>query len=338
MARWETYKVGRTIAGAGVYGLVADDQSFTTVSEEGNKFYIQYSRLNSKISAEAFYVINGGEFTPSGLLAPINEFDFFLGYTPPSLGFVGDIDTGIRGDGFDGIIFTAGGLDVVTISSSNTVTFVPKIEVPLGTLSSPSVKCAFDTDTGINFTFDNPNTMQLVAGGALVADVGRDGIRIGDKCEAEAFYLTQGGDVFAYDFNQEHFYITPAKSNIGRKVVNLDVFKGLQSKSINVESPTSAEDIAWFFTEAAVTVSKVRSVLRGTTPSVTFGIYHNTDRSAAGNNVFSTNQASTSTTVGDSPVPSGDPTIPANSHVWIETSAASGTIAEWCVTAFFTED
>ena len=40
---------------------------------------------------------------------------------------------------------------------------------------------------------------------------------------AEAFYLAQGGEVFAYDFNREHFYVTPSKVNISRKVVNLDV-------------------------------------------------------------------------------------------------------------------
>jgi hypothetical protein len=139
------------------------------------------------------------------------------------------------------------------------------------------------------------------------------------------------GDILAENGKVEAagFYVTDGKELL---------WNPSKSIAITVEGPTNTEDISWFFTDKAITITAVESVLRGSTPSVTFNITHDPDRSAAGNDVFTTDQATTSTTTGDSIDPNGDPTIPANSFVWIETSAASGTITEWNVTAFFTED
>ena len=114
---------------------------------------------------------------------------------------------------------------------------------------------------------------------------------------------------------------------------------GIGRKSILVEDPTSSEDLTMWFTEEAVTVRQVEAVLRGSsTPSVTISVMHNTDRNAAGNNVLTAATAITSTTTGDSPAIGGDVTIPANSFVWLETSAQSGTVDELNVTIKFTED
>ncbi len=114
---------------------------------------------------------------------------------------------------------------------------------------------------------------------------------------------------------------------------------GIGRKSILVEDPTASEDLTMWFTEEAVTVRQVEAVLRGTsTPSVTISVMHNTDRNAAGNNVLTSATAITSTTTGDSPAIGGDVTIPADSFVWLETSAQSGTVDELNVTIKFTED
>jgi hypothetical protein len=110
------------------------------------------------------------------------------------------------------------------------------------------------------------------------------------------------------------------------------------TKGITIESPTSSEDITWFFTDRAITVVQVRAVLNNgaSTPSVTYQVYHATDRSAAGTGV-TTSGAVTSTTTGTDATLS-DTTIPADSWVWIETSAQSGTTPEIALFIEYTDD
>src|SRR3972149_10477644 len=83
------------------------------------------------------------------------------------------------------------------------------------------------------------------------------------------------------------------------------------TKDITIESPTAAEDITFFYTPIAITVTEVRVVQVGTTPSLTLQLKHSTDRSAAGNNL-TTSAAHTSTTTGSTATMSDD-TIPAAS-------------------------
>jgi len=179
------------------------------------------------VRAEAFYVVTGGELNQLGARLKSNDFDLDLGYIPPSYGFLDDPDTGIRMAAADTLAFMVGGVDQVTLTPTQYSSIVP-IAVPISSAATPSLQCGSDTDTGINFAAGaaNRNTFQFVAGGTAVATVGRDGIRAEDKMEAEAFYLTRGGEVFAYDFNREHFYVTAAKTTIGRYVVNLDTDPG----------------------------------------------------------------------------------------------------------------
>lgn len=111
-----------------------------------------------------------------------------------------------------------------------------------------------------------------------------------------------------------------------------------KTKNIAVEDPTSAEDISWFFTPIAITVTEVTAVNVGTSPSVTISIMHNTDRNAAGNNVLTSATAITNTTTGQNPAIAGDVTIPIDSFVWLETSAQSGTVDILLVSLTYTED
>ena len=112
------------------------------------------------------------------------------------------------------------------------------------------------------------------------------------------------------------------------------------SKSITIESPTSSEDITIFYTNIAITIAAVEGVINnGTaTPTVTCQIYHSTDRSAAGNTVFASARAVTSVTSGDNLTLGGDTTVPANSFVWLQTSAQGGTTPELHLTIRYTED
>jgi hypothetical protein len=112
-----------------------------------------------------------------------------------------------------------------------------------------------------------------------------------------------------------------------------------KSKHITVENPGASEDLTVFFTEKAITISEIRAVLRGSaSPSVTWTIRHSTDRSAVGNEVVTGGTTTTSTTTGDDVTSFNDATIPADSFVWLETTAQSGTVDELHVTIVFSED
>lgn len=117
-------------------------------------------------------------------------------------------------------------------------------------------------------------------------------------------------------------------------------FSGIKvSKALTVESPTSSEDISMFFTEEAVTITKMACVLVGSsTPSVTWTIRHSTDRSGAGNEVVTSGTTTTSTTTGSIVTSFNDATVPANSYVWFETTAQSGTVDSLNVTVIYDKD
>lgn len=112
-----------------------------------------------------------------------------------------------------------------------------------------------------------------------------------------------------------------------------------KSKAVTIESPTATEDITLFFTDDAITVTQLNAVLRGSsTPSVTWTIRHSTDRNATGNEVVTSGTTTTSTTTGSVVTSFNDATIPADSWVWLETSASSGSVDELNVVVEFTID
>ena len=111
------------------------------------------------------------------------------------------------------------------------------------------------------------------------------------------------------------------------------------SKSITIEDPTSSEDISAFFTNSAITITEIRAVLVGSsTPSVTWTVRHGTDRSAVGAEAVTGGATTTSTTTGDDVTSFNDATIVADSFVWLETTAKSGTVDELHITVFYTID
>ena len=80
-------------------------------------------------------------------------------------------------------------------------------------------------------------------------------------------------------------------------------------------------------------------MLGSATPSVTWTIrHHATDRSNAGNEVVTGGTTTTSTTSGDDVTSFNDATIPADSFVWLETTAQSGTVDELSVSMIYTID
>jgi hypothetical protein len=111
-----------------------------------------------------------------------------------------------------------------------------------------------------------------------------------------------------------------------------------QTRTLTIESPSSSENISFFYTDKAITITKAAYAVRGSSPSVTIDIHHSTDRSSGSpNELFGTNVAVTSTT-GTTNTTFNDATIPAGSFVWFISSASSGTNNELTITLTFTED
>lgn len=111
-----------------------------------------------------------------------------------------------------------------------------------------------------------------------------------------------------------------------------------KSIAITVEDPAADEDITIHRFNVAVTITKIIGVLVGYT-SVTINPKHHTDRNNAGTGVLSAAAAVTSTTTGDNvSLAGGDATIPADSFLWLETTAKTGTSGQLHLTFFYTED
>jgi len=109
--------------------------------------------------------------------------------------------------------------------------------------------------------------------------------------------------------------------------------------SITVENPGSAEDLSIILADRAITITKIRAVLVGSsTPSVTWTVRHGSDRSAAGTEVVTGGTTTTSTTTGDSVMSFNDATVAADSWIWLESTAKSGTVTLITVTIFYRED
>lgn len=118
------------------------------------------------------------------------------------------------------------------------------------------------------------------------------------------------------------------------------VLNPIETKTFGAENPGASEDFPHFhYTKVAITITEIEAVLVGSSsPSVTWTLRHSTDRSATGNEVVTGGTTTTSTTTGSIVTAFNDATIPANSFLWIETTAQSGTVNSISITTNFRQD
>lgn len=110
------------------------------------------------------------------------------------------------------------------------------------------------------------------------------------------------------------------------------------TKNATIENPTASENMGWFRTPVAITVTNTHAVLVGSaSPSVTYQISFGTDITSL-TNVYTAGQTVTSTTTGTAASGVNDATIPANSWIRITTSAQSGTVGQISLSLTYTED
>jgi hypothetical protein len=107
------------------------------------------------------------------------------------------------------------------------------------------------------------------------------------------------------------------------------------TKSFTLPSPTNTDNVTVFYASKALTITKILSIVKGTSPSVTFSIRYGTDRSASGTEVVTSGITCTSTTTGVSTTSFNNATIPISNFVWLTVSATSGTVDELGVSIIF---
>jgi len=103
-------------------------------------------------------------------------------------------------------------------------------------------------------------------------------------------------------------------------------------------NPIAADNETVMYTDRAITINKVVSVLvYGGVSTVTWNLYHNTSR-VGGNKVWNSDKTTTSTTTGDVVTSFDDATIPANSYIYWYCESETGTEGQIEIFMFYTVD
>jgi hypothetical protein len=97
-------------------------------------------------------------------------------------------------------------------------------------------------------------------------------------------------------------------------------------RSITVVDPIIGDTFTLFYTKISTTISSVRAIVRGSTPSTAFIVKASPDRNAAGTAV-TVSKTVTNTTTGEEATIINQP-IPSGYYVWMEITAVSGTVTE----------
>lgn len=196
------------------------------------------------------------------------------------------------------------------------------------------VSGASPTFDGNNFTGIDANDVDIADAGGLITATDVEGALQENRTalNLNTTHRTSNGT--------DHSYIDQDVTSGSSPTFDGANFSGISlSKSITVENPTSSEDISIFFTNSAITITEIRAVLVGSsTPSVTWTVRHGTDRSAAGAEAVTSGTTTTSTTTGSDVTSFNDATVVADSFVWLETTAQSGTVTELHITIVYDED
>ncbi len=185
------------------------------------------------------------------------------------------------------------------------------------------------TGAGTVLNVGQPFNAVAITGGAI------DGTNIGATTAG-----TLRGTTLALTTAQtaKHVLAAPNGANGApgwRQLQQSDLADPLNQKSVTISSPTASEKVPLFFTAVALTVAEIRSIVLGSSPSVTFSVRHGADMSAAGTEVVTNGTTVTNTTTGLSTTAFNAPAVPAGSWVWVTTSAVSGTVNAFHVTVRF---
>jgi hypothetical protein len=104
-------------------------------------------------------------------------------------------------------------------------------------------------------------------------------------------------------------------------------------RAITIASPQADDSFTIFKTAASTTLTSVIGLVTGSTPSVTYEVRYDADRSSVGTLAIVPDTVTNSST-GDAATVQNQP-IPAGSYVWVVVTAVSGTVEELNLTISF---
>ncbi len=107
---------------------------------------------------------------------------------------------------------------------------------------------------------------------------------------------------------------------------------GFGIKAIDVPSPVNTDKITFFWVNTAITILELRTVVRGSSPSVTHTWYFGADRTGASNTVIQSGIQTSNVTQGNSLTSFACSSVTANTFIWFDVTATSGTVSEFHVT------
>jgi hypothetical protein len=105
-------------------------------------------------------------------------------------------------------------------------------------------------------------------------------------------------------------------------------------KAITIPAPAPGDSYTLFWSNSAITVDEIRTVVRGTSPQVNATFTFGTSR-ASGTNIQA-NILTSNTTQGNSQTSFSNSTPVAGSFVWVTINGVSGTVSEYHATLRFT--
>lgn len=99
-------------------------------------------------------------------------------------------------------------------------------------------------------------------------------------------------------------------------------------KSMSLQLPVAGDEVGMFFAKAALTITQINVVVRGSSPGVTWSLRYATARNAAGTPVI-TADTNTTTQANNTITTFNNPNIPVNNWVWLKVVSTSGTVLEF---------
>lgn len=226
---------------------------------------------------------------------------------------------------YNGFVYITGGTTSAKTPNAGTdITADLEEEVTEGSLADSTVVSA-DIKNG------------TIAGEDLAANIAITSTGVQDYGGAASVEIPNGAGGTTVDAAGEVCVDTTSKTlNIYDGAAET-VLNPIQSKSVTIEDPTGSEDISLFYTDDAITITKMVFVITGST-SATTTIRHGTDRSAAGAEVVTGGTVANSTSTGNVVTAFNDATVVADSFIWLETTALADTPDSLAVTIFFKQD
>lgn len=106
---------------------------------------------------------------------------------------------------------------------------------------------------------------------------------------------------------------------------------GANPRGVSIIQPVANDQFTLFYTGAEVLIRQIHAVCRGISPSVTWSIFHDPSRAAAGTALITAGVTTTTTTTAQATNTFDNPTIAANKWVWIKITAVSGTVDEFAL-------